>query len=377
MKKVIVILAIVMVRGVAYAHPITVDGDPSDWVGAPPPQDQFTYSGGEAIWADAADDDLGDGGDAPYASDNPEPYSYPTDSQFLGTEADMVEWRYTFDQGANKLYFLVKINNFDLTWMPFVGIAIDLNHIPGSGQEWLGGYASLKVDSTIFWEYIILLKDNQIVVYDTAWDSVGGENEVVFDTLNNTIEVGVDVSQWSPNPITDVDSMYFVVYSGLQDFGNMRGVDSVASQWQGGGGTDSWTDPNVYDLCFVPADDQANDLNNYTDSTASVVRATSAKLVQNSLMGIEENGDIVVPADFHVRSITRNGLTLNFSLPSASHVTVEVYSVSGRLVSRPVDERMDGGNHQLFLPLNLKSGIYIVRMKMGTHSYFEKIAVVR
>ncbi len=376
MKKVIVIFAIAIGWSSGWSHPITVDGDPSDWIGAAPSTDQFTYSAGEAIWNDAVDDDLGDGGDAPYAADNPEPYSYPTDTLFLGTEADMVEWRYTYDRSNNKIYFLIKINNYDITWMPFVGIAMDLDHVWGSGQEWLGGFASLKVDSAILWEYNILLRDNRIVVYNAQWDSVGGTNEVVFDTANNTIEAGVDVSEWSPNPL-DVDSIYFVVYSGLQDFGNLRGVDSVASQWQGGGGTDSWTDPNVYDLCFVPADDQVNDLNNYTDSTAAVVRATSAALVENHLLSVHEDPVASPHVGFRLLSMGINGVSLSLSLTTGSRVRIEVFSASGRRVAVPFDEMMTAGNHRLFLPLNLRSGIYIIRTRIGASSYFEKIAVVR
>ncbi len=377
MKNLVMLLVFTMISRYAWAHQIIVDGDPSDWTGVAPAADHFAYSHGEAIWADAADDDLGDGGDAPYAADNPEPYSYPTDTLFQGTEADMLEWRYTFDEASNRIYFLITMNNYDITWMPFVGIAMDLDHAWGSGQTWLGGYASLKVDSAIFWEYNILLKDNHIVVYNAQWDSVGGTNEVVFDTANNTIEVGVDVSQWAINPITDVDSVYFVVYSGLQDFGNMRGVDSVASRWNGGGGTDSWVDPNVYDLCFVPSDDQANDLNNYTDTSASVVRPSSAMLVENHRMGVEETGFAPAPFDFHINNVLRNGLSVRFHVPEPSDMSIEIYSPDGRLVSMPLDKHMSAGDFNMFIPVNLRSGIYILRIKIGASSVFEKIAVVR
>lgn len=382
MKRMLIVIFMVMLAvkvGSLAAHPVTVDGDPSDWTGTPPGVDEFTYSDYEAIWHDAADDDLGDGGDAPGAADNPEPYSYPLNSYFLGTEADIIEWRMTACPDSSMLYFLIRINNFDQVWMPFIGIALDLDHIPGSGQMHLGGYASLTVDPMIYWEYIILLFDDSVVVMDVDWNHLPVNYEVVFDTANNVIEAGIDVSTWDINPF-DLNEIYVVVYSALQDYGNTRGVDSVASEWQGGGGTDSIYDPNVYDLCFVPADEQHFDLDNYTDSTFSTVRASSAQRILMSFTYVSE-GDRSrsrpQKASLSVPVAVRGGLTLKFTLPKPSKVKLSMFTASGRRVATLIDGYYDAGTHEVFVPHNLRSGIYFIRLESDSSVLTEKVAVVR
>jgi hypothetical protein len=267
MNRLIVVCILFMVLPL-WSHPITVDGDPSDWIGTPPGVDSFTVDMGEGIWTDSMDDDLGDGGDAPNAADNPGPYTYPTDASFLGTEADIVEWRVTAEPLNNKLYFLVKINDFEETWIPMVAILLDLDHVAGSGNNWFPNEADLLVSPINSWEYCVVLFDNQIVVYDTAWNVVTGASEVSFSTVNDVIEAGVDVSGWDIDPFTT--TIYFTVGAGLQDYGNFREVDSLESQWQGGGGIGPggsypWTDPDIYDICFVPAANQPENLNMYFD----------------------------------------------------------------------------------------------------------------
>ena len=287
MKK-ILITGVLMGLRILYSHPITVDGDPSDWIGTPPGVDSFHYSSGEGIWNDAVGDDLGDGGDAPYAADNPGPYTYPDTSLFLGTEADIVEWRITVDTSSQMIYFLVKNAGYDVIWTPWVGIAIDLDHEYTSGQVWLPETADLKVDSINAWEYLIRLWNNTIRVNDPEWNNVTYGSVVVFDTTNDLIEIGWDVSQLTPNPF-DFEVFYVTVYSGLEEFGAFREVDSISSLWHAGGGIAGESDPDVYDLCFVDSGDQANDLNNYTDTEVATIRPTTVGQIILSSLGVKEN----------------------------------------------------------------------------------------
>ena len=72
------VLVLMVLVNLVYAHSIIVDGDASDWIGTPGAEGTLVFSGQEAIWNDYADDDIGDGGDALLASDNPSAYTYPT-----------------------------------------------------------------------------------------------------------------------------------------------------------------------------------------------------------------------------------------------------------------------------------------------------------
>lgn len=273
----------------AWAHPITVDGNASDWVGVPGGVDTWVYNAGEGIWHDAVGDDNGDGGDAPLAPDNPSAYMYPTDTTFHGFEADIREFRVTADQAANKLYFLIRVN-YATVWVPLIGICADIDHIPGSGQSDCGAYGEVNVSPENEWEYLIVARNSAIAVLDSAWGNVpSGTNENYFlvDTLDGLIELGIDVSNWSPSPWGK--TLYFTVYGALNSFDNCRDVDSVAGQWTGGGGMSAGPDPKVYDLCFVSAAEQPNDLNQYSSTTRATIRTTTVQGVNMDLVPVERN----------------------------------------------------------------------------------------
>jgi len=271
----------------ASSHPITVDGDASDWIGTPGGTDVFVYSGGEGIWNDSKDDDNGDGGDAPNASDNPTAYTYPDTNVFKGTEADIEEFRVTGDESANRIYFLVRLD-YEITWMPFVVICVDLDHISGAGQADAGGYSHVNLDPLNEWEYVIQVQNMGVTVWDSTWTNVtgGSENFWTPNPTDGLIELGIDVSGWSPSPWGR--TVYFTVLAGLQDFGHMRDVYYSSSLWQGGGGLNGFSDPNVYDLCFVSASSQPNELNRYTDSSWTTLSpGTVGEVDMNQIVPVE------------------------------------------------------------------------------------------
>lgn len=285
MRKIVVVASLLLWANL-YAHSVIVDGDPTDWIGNIINATDTGYiDGGEAIWLDAQGDDIGDGGDAPYAQDNPEGYTYPTDTSFTGGEADIIQFRLTAD--TRNLYFLVKLDSFRSVYYPMVVITIDIDHTPGSGQIWLPQSADVLVDSLIQWEYAIILADNSIKVLDSAWtditDSVAAQ--AVFNPNGGYIEAGLNARLLSPNVDIFDTTVYLTCAAGLNEFGHFKEVDSISTQWHGGGGlgtngTDTsiyWVEPDVYDLAFVSDTDQINDLNTYNDSTMTpaVIRPTS------------------------------------------------------------------------------------------------------
>ncbi len=353
------------------SHPITVDGDDSDWIGTPPPVDSYGVSMGEGIWTDAANDDVGDGGDAPLAADNPAGYTYPDTSLYTGDEADLLEWRITPDLNNNLLNFLIRLGGFTEYWQPIVVMTIDLDHQTGSGEVWLPQNADVQVSPENAWEYAVAIADGNIKVFDATWNDVTGTSQVALNTSTGVIEMSVDVSGWGPLP----NALYFTVASGLGEFGNFREVDSVSSLWYGAGGVGSggssndpfWVDPDVYDLCFVAAADQPNDLNNYSDGTQgqptapAVIRPTTVQMVSLDALDVMEQAEI--RPERRVALVPDRGVLTLYNLPRGTRL-LTLYDATGHAIrSFPVSTSLPG---PLTLDIQfLRTGVYFLRI-IGT-----------
>ena len=255
------------------AQQITVDGDPSDWIGTPPGEDnKATYSAGEFIWRDELNDDVGDGD-----------YSYPTSLE--AGMADLVEFRVRIDE--NYIYFLVKLrtlsNVFDSDAGfsgPLVVIGIDAE--PGSGQEWVAQEADLKCSSEHLPEYQIVVARQQVVL-DENWDVLASSSDGTVlcrgSTEHNAIELAVPLSTVG-DPYGG--SWYMFVVVGLEDetkWNYFREVDAQASASYGGGGvgsggsdaTPDWAEPDVYDCAFYSSKvSQMAELSAYAYSASTV-----------------------------------------------------------------------------------------------------------
>ncbi len=345
-----------------WAHIITVDGDDSDWIGTSPAvEDTFTYSEGEFIWRDAINDDKGDGGDALAASDNPSSYIYPTATNFRGTEADIKEIRITADESQNKLYFLIKID-YGEVWMPFVAICIDLDHIKGSGQVWLCDYGDLLLDSLNAWEYCIAVRNMKVDVYDANWTIIDSTSENYFkvDTLNGLIELGIDISKWSITPWNK--NIFVTVCCGLNEDYNFREVAYSETAWTPGGGTDDWSDPDVFDIAFAKQTQQIADLSSYTDTTAAILSETSVATVDmTKITAVEEN------ISEHYLKILRNINELLIESHKTKN-TLKIYDVSGRLI-----ENIELNNKIVRWKKDLPAGIYIFNL----NGYSGKLIIMK
>ena len=286
MKKLLVIV-VLLFNVKLFAHQIIVDGDPADWIGANIGLNDTAYvDAGEAIWLDARGDDVGDGGDAQGAPDNPAGYTYPTDTTFTGGEADIIQGRLTAD--APYLYFLIQLDTFASNYYPMVVIMMDVDGVRGSGNVWVPQNADCQVDSQIAWDYAVVIGDNGIKVFNTAWQDIADdvEAQVVYNPNGGYIEASLNAVKLDSVLLDTV--VTYVMVAGLNEFGNFKEVDDTATQWHGGGGlgengqTDSifWIEPDIYDLAFVKSDDQVNDLNNYVanDTTVqpAIIRPTSS-----------------------------------------------------------------------------------------------------
>ncbi len=120
----------------------SIDGDPSDWNGIPPlDNNTWTISNDEWIWRDAIGDERTD-------------FSNPD------LRVDLVEFRITSDN--QYLYIMLLFNNmssFNIgdDGATVVMITIDRDLVTGSGEIGLYGFPETSIDNKATWEYLIII----------------------------------------------------------------------------------------------------------------------------------------------------------------------------------------------------------------------------
>jgi len=68
--------------------------------------------------------------------------------------------------------------------------------------------------------------------------------------------------------------------------------------------------------------------------------------------------------------------TIRFSVPEASHTSVNIFDLSGRLVTSVVSQEMVSGTYRSQVS-GLPAGVYICRMESGTFEASERVVVIR
>ena len=263
MKKLFVIGVLIFATGLMRAHPITVDGDPSDWIGIG--ADTAVVDSGEWIVEDALYDDWGDGGDAPYTSDNPEAYSYPT-SMDTGI-ADIEEVRYTInlstsDTGTDYFYGLVRMADLSPNTIVTLFITVDTTF----GNNYV--FDSSDVATALKWNLMVVFNNGNMRILNPLGQPFVTEDTVAFNYSNGIIEFGISLDSL-PEP--QGWYLYTAIYAGVADNGHYAEVDSLASQTHGGGGTNSIYDPDIYDIVAPDSASQVAFLSSYTDSQFAII----------------------------------------------------------------------------------------------------------
>jgi hypothetical protein len=70
--------------------------------------------------------------------------------------------------------------------------------------------------------------------------------------------------------------------------------------------------------------------------------------------------------------------TIDFSLPKSAHVTVEVYAITGQLVTTLVDREMERGRHSVrFDGSNLASGLYVYSIQANNFTFTRKMMLTK
>ncbi|MBZ0266127.1 T9SS type A sorting domain-containing protein [bacterium] len=96
---------------------------------------------------------------------------------------------------------------------------------------------------------------------------------------------------------------------------------------------------------------------------------------------VNEKGAKVFPQDYSIESAYPNPFnstqSINFALPRASEVKIEVYNLKGQWVSSHL-ERYSAGYHSFnWNGDNLASGVYVIHTTLGTKRYVQKAILLR
>ncbi|HEC62040.1 MAG TPA: T9SS type A sorting domain-containing protein [bacterium] len=371
-------------------HPKSIipDENLDDWRGTPPSLNDtgiLDHSENEYIWKDATHDDLGDGGDAPNASDNPQPYSYPTGSGFSGTEADIEEFRIAYDE--NNLYFLVDLAGSAISSsVPFSIILIDKDG-PVSGSQNVESKTEVNLSANHAWDYKITANNNKITVTDILGTDISTGSLLAQNLDQDFFEISVPISTIG-RPSGSTWS-----FALLQTLGSADRVSEIlfyASISRSGGGSDELSDPDIYDLIGASGEAQYADLNNYTDTTFTVlsnswVDVTFNDMTLASITGPQHISN--VPEEFMLFQNHPNpfnsSTSIQFELPDLTEVELIVYDILGREVNQLINQRMDSGYHQIVWDgdsadgKSLPSGLYFALLRTPKFNKTVKMVLLK
>lgn len=216
---------------------------------------------------DEKGDDKGDGD-----------YTYPENDRALPGIFDLTGLKISIDE--EMVYFQLEFANLSGAEISsdeafngtFAAIALDSNHKENSGNTRLffdnGNFGFAEQDGC---EFAIEVSNAGVLVYDEDWiwqalflkafspqNHVGG-NEIYFAVPQKII--GTPDSSWKLQVLVGGQK------GGYKNFGRGVGkflqVGAQASADQGGGGTDTKFDPDVYDILAPEGEDQTRILNSY------------------------------------------------------------------------------------------------------------------
>ncbi|MBB6462409.1 starch-binding protein [Flammeovirga kamogawensis] len=73
-------------------------------------------------------------------------------------------------------------------------------------------------------------------------------------------------------------------------------------------------------------------------------------------------------------TLITNSFSIKFSLENEGSVDVRLFSVNGGEVMLPIQKVLSAGNHKLDIaPMDLKSGVYVVKMQVAGENYIRKV----
>jgi hypothetical protein len=93
--------------------------------------------------------------------------------------------------------------------------------------------------------------------------------------------------------------------------------------------------------------------------------------------GVQESEQQIMATMTVTPSVTRNNVSIRYSLPAKAKVRITIYSADGRLVETVIDRIRAAGNHSLQWNKNaLKPGIYFFKMTVNNETETRKIVIL-
>ncbi|MFH1374280.1 MAG: T9SS type A sorting domain-containing protein [bacterium] len=122
-----------------------------------------------------------------------------------------------------------------------------------------------------------------------------------------------------------------------------------------------------------------------TDQTGTVVYVpgfAAGEVVVTVTTGIEDKSEPALPNSFSLAQNFPNpfnpSTVIEFVLPQAGYVKLEVFNILGQKARSLVDRRMSAGRHQVrFDAENLPSGIYFYRLSHGESKLTRKMVLIK
>jgi len=125
----------------------------------------------------------------------------------------------------------------------------------------------------------------------------------------------------------------------------------------------------------------------YNNTTGEIINMTSKDnsypYASNQVYVISSlSSDIITPDNFALGSSYPNPFnpvtTVNFALPIAADITLNIYNIQGRIVESLISGTMDAGYHSVVWDANNhSSGIYFVKMISGDYANTQKLMLVK
>ncbi len=182
--------------------------------------------------------------------------------------------------------------------------------------------------------------------------------------------------------------LYFIFYD-RRNYSNSQTDVYMAISKDGG---NTFTNLLISDSPFVPT---ASDFIGHYNSISAhnnIIRPVWARVDNHQLslwtalvdieLDIEENSQIVFPADFEITSIYPNpfnpATVINYKLFKGGHVILSVYNSLGQQVMTLVDEHQFIGKHKYnWSAENLTSGVYFIRLQFGSQTKTQKAILMK
>ncbi|MCX6640628.1 MAG: SBBP repeat-containing protein [bacterium] len=229
-----------------------------------------------------------------------------------------------------------------------------------SYSSWTGGdYATIKYD----------VDGNQLWVarYNGSGNYEDAARSLTVDSYGNVYVTGYSQGIWNNMDYTTIkydsngNQLWVARYNGPGnnfDAASSLALDTFGNVYVTGRSVGSRTDK---DFCTIKY--SATDLPNWQQPVATVFGAP-------------------LPAEYRLEQNYPNPFnpttTISYQLPSRSQVKLEVFDVSGRLVTTLINGWREAGSHEVtFDGSGLAAGVYVYRLQVGEYTGVQKMVLLK